>query len=85
MEELDRLRSRVDELDRELLEVIKQRLIVSKEIGNCKKKNGLKLRDRKREREVIEDMLEKSSLDSDFIKKLFKLIIGESRRVQKND
>lgn len=83
-EELDRLRKEVDELDRKLIEIIKERLIISREIGNCKKKNGLKIRDRKREKEIIEDRLEKSSLDACFVKKLFKLIINESRRVQDN-
>jgi len=83
MSELIILRNSVDELDRKLIEIVKKRLILSREIGNCKRKNGLKIIDRKREKEVIENRLEKSSLDSKFVKKLFKLILNESRRVQK--
>jgi chorismate mutase len=83
MDELNNLRNKVDKLDHELLGIIKKRLLVSKYIGDYKKKNNFKIRDRKREKEILQDKLEKSSLDGKFIKKLFKLILNESRRIQK--
>jgi chorismate mutase len=83
MNELNVLRKKVDELDHELLDVLKRRLMVSMEIGNFKKKNGLKIRDRKREGEILQDKVEKSSLNGKFIQRLFKLILNESRRIQK--
>lgn len=82
IEEINGFRKEFDKIDLEILEIIKKRLILSRKIGEFKKKNCLKIRDRKREKELIEDRLEKSSLDSGFIKKLFKLILKESRRVQ---
>ena len=83
MDELNVLRKKVDELDHELLDIIKRRLIVIKEIGEFKKKNGLGIRDKKRENEILQDKIEKSSLSREFVKKLFKLILNESRRIQK--
>jgi len=83
MDKLKTLRKKVDELDYELLDVLKRRLMVSKEIGKFKRKNGLMIRDRKREKEILVDKIEKSSLSGEFVKKLFKLILNESRRIQK--
>jgi chorismate mutase len=83
MEDLSKFRKEIDKLDKELIEIIKQRLIICKKLGDFKMKNGLRVRDRKREKQIIADKIEKSSLDSRFIKKLFKLIMKESRRLQK--
>lgn len=83
MKEIIKIRKKIDELDHELIGTLKKRLVLSKELGSLKRKKGIKIRDRKREKEIIQDRLKKSSLDSGFIKKLFKLILKESRRVQK--
>ncbi len=50
--------------------------------------NGLKIADKKREDEVIQNRIKKfesiGQRNSEFIKKLFNLIIKESRKIQKN-
>lgn len=83
MDELNNLRKKVDKLDSELLNILKRRLILSKEISRFKRKNGLKILDKKREKEVLQNKIKKSSLNGRFVKELFSLILCESRRIQK--
>lgn len=83
MDQINNLRNKVDVIDNEIMQLLKKRLLLSLEFSKYKKKNGIKIRDKKRETEMIEDRLKKTSLDPYFIKKLFKLILKESRRLQK--
>jgi monofunctional chorismate mutase len=76
-------RKKIDEIDHELVKLIGERLDSAKEIGKYKKKNGIKIVDKKREKEILNDRIKNSRLSKEFTKKLFSVIIHESRRVQK--
>lgn len=54
MIELNQLRKKIDEIDDELLRLLKDRLEVSKKIGEIKKKNNMPIYDPVREQEIID-------------------------------
>lgn len=76
-------RKKIDKIDKEIISLLRKRLNYARKIGVYKKKYGIKIIDRKREKEVLQDRVKKSGLSKDFIRKLFSLIIKESREVQK--
>ena len=54
MIELNLLRKKIDEIDDKLLILLKERLEVSKKIGEIKKRNNMPIYDPVREQEIIE-------------------------------
>ena len=51
--DLEEIRSRIDQIDRKLIELIEERLEIVREVALYKKENNMKIFDRKREEEVI--------------------------------
>jgi chorismate mutase/prephenate dehydratase len=51
---IENLRGNIDGIDEKILELINQRLLVSKEIGSIKVQKGNKIVDRGREHELLE-------------------------------
>lgn len=84
---IEELRSKIGKIDNKILVLMAQRLRVSREIANYKKKNNLPIRDLKREKEIkSEYYLKLKNLgfnDKKFINKLFGVIINKSILVQK--
>ncbi len=86
MEKLDNYRKEINKINLQILELLKKRMQVSKKIGKYKKQNNLTVLDVKRERELYEKLKKyanEKSLDEKFVKKLFKLIIKQSKKEQK--
>ena len=83
---LSSLRKKIDHVDLQLLELLAQRLNISREIAEYKRQNNLPIQDRKRELEVITERIEKFKQlgfdDEIFVTKLFELIMRKSREVQ---
>src|SRR5260370_30889377 len=81
---MDDWRSRIDELDGDLLRLLNERAGIALKVGESKKKAGASLCDHTREREVIERMCEANDgpLDDRAIVELYRAIIHESRRIQ---
>src|SRR5713101_5664122 len=81
---VDDWRSRIDELDGELLRLLNERARIALKVGESKKEAGASLCDHTREREVIERMCEANGgpLDDRAIVELFRAVIHESRRIQ---
>lgn len=84
MEQIDKLRNRIDGIDRKILKLIEKRADLAKNTGRIKKRNGLKISDSERERKVIENVLSSSNIDKDFLKKLFRLIIKYCKDEEKD-
>ncbi len=84
--ELQKLRKKVDELDQQLVEVVVRRLELVKEIKDFKNGNSIEITDKERELQLLEDRLlwfrEKGIDDSEFVQKLFGLIIEKSKEVE---
>jgi chorismate mutase len=77
-------RIEIDAIDDQLLELLNRRARIAVIVGQSKEIEGMALRDRAREREVIERALNKNPgpLDEQALKNLFSCIIRESRRIQ---
>jgi len=79
------LRKEVDVIDENLLQLIKKRLELTKEIGEIKKENQMGIIDSNREKEVFDAIEKKSSelkLNSDIIVTIWHQILKASYRSQ---
>jgi chorismate mutase len=84
---LDCLRNKIDEIDRQLLEILNKRLNTVRKIAVVKGKMGLAVEDKKRESEILNKLIkegDKLQLSGNFVLGLFKLIVKESKKIQKN-
>jgi len=75
-------RKRIDAIDEKLLRLLEERVEEAHKIGASKKKLCKPIRDPAREAEVIENVVKSTKLEKDFVKKLFKLIVGYCRDEQ---
>lgn len=85
--QLEQLRSKIDEADYELIASFAKRFKLVEEIGLYKKEHGVTIFQIERWKEILEsrnNQAEKLNIDSDFIHKLLKLIHEESIRIQTN-
>lgn len=79
--ELDELRIKIDALDNQLLDVFKERMIVSEAIGRYKFENNITILQSRRYDEIMKDRRDKAiahGLDPDFITGIFESIHEES-------
>lgn len=83
-DKIEKWRAEIDAIDDELLSLLNRRASLATEIGRLKKSSHAPLCDQDREREVLARVCESSEgpLNEDGIKKIFKTIIDESRRIQ---
>ena len=83
---LKNLRSEIDVLDEQLMDVIAKRIEVVRKIGNFKKINNIEFLDEKRLQEILKVRIEKAKtlhLSEDFIKSLYILLHEYSLEVEK--
>jgi len=85
MEKLEKLREDVRQIDRDIIRLIGERLVLTREIGNVKKSAGLPLLNYQVEKAVIENaraVADDLRLSPDFVESVMQLLIGESRTQQ---
>ena len=78
---LTTLRSHIDVIDDQLLDLLKKRMAVSDEIGSLKKANNVAILQNQRWQEILDKMITRGAernLSSEFITQLFKAIHQES-------
>jgi len=61
LDEILPFRKRIDEIDEEILRLLKERVNVSKIIGDVKREHGLPIRDHRREEEVYKHITGRAS------------------------
>lgn len=54
MDQLDKYRNEIDEIDKQITELFERRMDVSKEIAKCKRQQKIEILNVKREEEVIQ-------------------------------
>lgn len=84
---LEVLRKKIDRLDCTLMQILSKRFSLIKEINQCKKELRLSIKDKDRERQILENMLNKSKslkLRRKFIRKIVTEILKESRELQRS-
>jgi chorismate mutase len=82
--EIKRRRDSIDKIDMQLVKLLNKRANLAKEIGKLKAKAGFKARSSEREKEVIGNVssFNNGPLSIKAVKRLFKLIINESRNTE---
>lgn len=80
------LRTKIDKIDRRILELINQRLEVGRAVGNIKKKTGAQILDRNREQSVIDKLLKinQGPATEQLLRYFFDVIITATREIQKS-
>lgn len=81
--ELEKYREEINKVDAEIVKNLKKRFEVTKKVGKYKLRKGLKVLNKKRERKILEKVGKIKGLNSEFTKKIFKIIFKESRRLQR--
>ena len=75
---ISKYRKKIDKIDRKIIKLLKQRLIITNRIGMIKKKNNLPICDKKRE-EYISQKLENNSkkykINKRYLEDIFKIIL----------
>jgi chorismate mutase len=83
VDELGEWRDGIDNIDNQLGKLLEERFDLCKKIGEYKKDNCLKITNNNREKEIINRICRNTNLSEDFVKDLFGLIIGESKKIQR--
>ena len=79
------LRAMIDALDRDLLQIMAQRMALVAEVAATKRAEGLRIRDAGREREVLQDRQERAralGLPAEEVESIFRLLLRASRDQQ---
>ncbi len=77
-------RNEIDDVDRELLQLLNRRARLAMKVGSLKRAAGLPLSDPEREQVVLQNLQQANTgpLDRRAVTKLFRRIIRETRRVE---
>ncbi len=83
--ELDHWRRRIDEIDRDLTDLLAERAGCAIEIGRVKARHGLQVYDPQREAEVMANVRSRVSgfLTEHSVERIFERIIDETRRLER--
>lgn len=83
---LEQWRREIDILDSELLRLLNERARIAAELGALKYSSGLPVYDGRRERQILARLCESNQgpLDAAGVMSIFRTIIRESRRVERN-
>ncbi len=81
---LENCRSKINEIDAQIVKLLNQRAETVTEIGRLKIKAGLPIIDLDRENQILRSVCRKScgAFEDDSIVKIYRLIIQESRQLQ---
>ncbi len=86
MSDLEEWRRRIDEVDRQLVELLNERARCALEVGRLKKKLGLAAWQPDREAEILRNVVHANCgpLDDAAIRRLFERIIDEARALERH-
>ena len=83
MESLQKLRKKIDSIDRKIVDLLLNRFELAKNIGKYKKSRKIIIEDKKRELRIIENVQKSSGKNKEIISQIFKKIIDYSKKLQK--
>ena len=75
--ELKIYRKQLDKIDSQVIKLLEKREKISKKIGPYKKKNKIKIQDKSREKQILK------KLNKNYLKHIFKIIMRNSREIQR--
>lgn len=85
MEKLAELRKEIDEVNNSLIDTLTKRKAIVLSIAKIKKENNIAVFDKKREQDLlvkIQEISAKKGLNPEFVKKVFELILENSKEEQ---
>ena len=79
------LREQIDDLDEEIIKLLKTRMEISKKVGLLKEKLHIPIEDKLRENEIIERLTSKAgkNLSEEQLIRIFTAVFKTSKQVQK--
>jgi chorismate mutase/prephenate dehydratase len=84
MSDLAKMRKEIDEIDTQLLELLRRRIRVAEQVGKYKLAKGMRIEDPEREKQVLSRALANAGeLSREFVRDIFERIILESKRAQR--
>lgn len=86
MEELIKIRNHIDGIDDQILTLLEKRVTLAKLIASVKIKRGIPIRDKQREKELLErvaSQAERLGLDPELTRRIFRGIIELAVDVQR--
>ena len=80
-----RLRQKIDNLDEEIIQLLKKRMRISKEVGKLKEELDIPVEDKFREKEIIERLTQQAgqNLSEEQLIRIFTAVFKSSKQVQK--
>ena len=75
MERIEVLRREIDGIDKGILELLEERVKAAKKIGEIKREKGMEIEDVDREGEILNNILNSTNLNREFVEDLFRRII----------
>ena len=78
------LRNKIDDLDEEIIQLLKKRMRISKEVGKLKEKLDIPVEDKSRENEIIERLTTQAgkNLSEEQLVRIFTAVFKSSKQVQ---
>ena len=78
------LRKEIDNLDEEIIQLLKKRMRISKEVGKLKEKLDIPVEDKIREQEIIERLTTRAgkNLSEEQLIRIFAAVFRSSKQVQ---
>ena len=79
------LRQLIDKLDEEIIQLLKKRMNVSKEVGRLKEELHIPVEDKNREKEIIERLTEQAgqNLSEEQLIRIFTAVFKSSKQLQR--
>ncbi len=79
------LRKRIDEIDEQIIRLLKERMAVAQEVGQLKKELKIPVEDVRREKEIIRRLTKSAgdTLSDEQLIRIFKAVFQSSKQVQK--
>jgi len=83
---IERLRTEIDEVNTELLDLLERRLDLSVQVGEIKQSSGLPLYSEERERDLLDRFRAEAAergIDPDYVEELMAVVLVHSRAAQR--
>ena len=79
------LRQQIDDLDEDIIQLLKKRMGISKEVGRLKEKLDIPVEDKNRENEIIDRLTQQAgrNLSGQQLIRIFTAVFKSSKQVQK--
>jgi len=84
--EFAELRRQIDQIDSQILELVARRVEIVLQVGDYKRRHGLRVYDPERERRLLEHLASRapSPLDRETVRRVFERLVDESRRLEQH-